>query len=374
MLSRPAQSYGNGYAPAQGMQDPEEEGSLWDQLTSTFTGQEYYEPDFATVNPIGNSVATAHMNHAPAMMPIPWQSKALEKSAAGKQEKSHAGFDSLSVEQLQTMALTRAKTIEGLNREVKELAHSDQKHEERLRKLETQFGSITHNQDLKLKAPLLSKIRQVVRDSHLLDHANEIDKLKEDGLPEETWAIGIEGLTMDVDYSPEDGGDLFALGAADPYTYMHAEHLALGRGVLSLDQHHVQKKAYQEQLKEDLAAGRSALSLHYAGHVAKAAENVECVHVKEAGIHQKQPLHPAPYRNQFWLSLDGPTNVDHSVAKEEAAEAMADPLARLVARQDEAGTGKDAKAVDWLGQLKRGEIIDASPPPNRGFVMPSWMY
>merc|ERR1719326_833898 len=152
------------------------------------------------------------------MMPIPWQTEKEPLS-----EKAHAGFDNLSLEQLQAMALTRQKTIEGLGREIKEHLDNDQKHEDRLAKLEEQFDTLAQGSELKFKAPLLTKIRKAVRDSHLLDHEMEMAKMK--------------------DYSDDAAAEWRHL---DPWKYIHAQNLVLGRGCLALDQHYIEKMKFKE--------------------------------------------------------------------------------------------------------------------------------
>lgn len=246
------------------------------------------------------------------------------------------------------MAKTRAQTIQGLELQITQLQEGDAKHEERLAKLEKQFGALVNGSDLKFKAPLLAKIKNVVRDSHVMDHTDAMNTHKEDSV--EVWGES----------------------EIDPWKYMHSESLVLGRGCMALDKKAIEKQLWNQQLEADQHP--IVHRMHYAGHVAAPAHQVEGIFVKESGVYKKQPLHPAPYRNGFWLSLDGVSREDAHVAREAAQEAAADPVAQRVSRQNVAGTGSDAQAVDWLGQIKHGKMIDQQPPAVTGFVMPKWMY
>lgn len=283
------------------------------------------------------------------MVPIPWQRPKAQK-VEEVEEKKDVSFDYLtrmSTEQLQEMAEMRQKQIMHLKKDVDDLTDGDQKHEDRLAALEKKFGQLCHGSDLQFKAPLLAKISKMVRDSHLLDHDAELERMKDQTAAEE-WA------------------DL------DPWSYIHSDNLVMGRGFMRLDQDYIEKVKWQEKLKQEEHPVVSRL--HYGGHVAKPAEDVEAIFVKEAGVVKKSPLHPAPYRNNFWLSLDGPTRDDAEAAREAEKAVLEDPVARRVQRQNVAGTGEDAQPVDWLGKIKHGEIIDDKPPKDAGFVMPSWMY
>lgn len=281
------------------------------------------------------------------MAPIPW------KEPEAKAEKSHVGFDNLSLEQLEMMAKMRNQTIENLRQEVQDFANFDDIHEKRLMALEEQFNHLTVGQELRLKAPMLHKIRKVVRESHLLDHDMEMERLKEA-------------------YMAEDACDQWA--DLDPWTYIHSQNLVLGRGYVGLDQHFIERQKMKEQIEADMHP--VVHRTHYAGHVSKPAEDVDGIFVKEAGIYKRHLLHPAPYRNQFWLSLDGPTRNDEEAARQMHKEVMEDPVAQRIMRQNAAGSGEDAAATDWLGKLKRGEIVDLdqNKPTVSGFRMPPWMY
>lgn len=288
-------------------------------------------------------------NHDP-MVPIPWQQPKKaeeEEEEVDKPDQSLEYLSTLSTEMLQEMAETRKKTMENLQREVDDLSEGDAKHEERLVALEKKFGQLCQGSDLKFKAPLLSKISKMVRDSHLLDHDADMDRMKGHSAAEQ-WA------------------DL------DPWAYIHSDNLAMGRNFMRLDQHHIAKMEWKKKLESEQHPVVNRV--HYAGHIVKPAEELEAVFVKEAGVYKKHPLHPAPYRNNFWLSMDGPTREDAQAALQAEKDAISDPVAKRVQRQNIAGTGEDAQAVDWLGKIKHGEMIDEQPPGVGGFRMPSWMY
>merc|ERR1719272_1183521 len=116
------------------------------------------------------------------MVPIPWQQQKEEAVEEPEKDKdlSLDYLSKLSTETLQEMAETRKKTIENLTREVDDMADGDQKHEDRLAVLEKKFGTLCNGSDLQFKAPLLSKISKMVRDSLLLDHDAEMDRMKGD--------------------------------------------------------------------------------------------------------------------------------------------------------------------------------------------------
>merc|ERR1719491_2164191 len=114
------------------------------------------------------------------MMPIPWKQEKPDEDAHYKDKDVSADhFTGLSTEQLQEMALTRKRTIENLKREVNSLTSGDGKHDGRLVALEKKFGELCNGSDLEFKAPLLSKIAKMVRESHLLDHEEEMARIKE---------------------------------------------------------------------------------------------------------------------------------------------------------------------------------------------------
>lgn len=309
--------------PLQGF-EVDRENTFLERLWGLFSEDEREVPDYGP----------------PAMVPIPWQRKEEHVSNVAE---PHSGFDYMEVEDLQAMATSRELVIKHLEEEIEGLERDDAKHEERLATLERQFGNLVQGDTVKVKAPLLAKISAAVRDSHLLDHEEELNQLGNPEEQEEKW-----------------------------WNHLHAQNLTMGRGYMPLDRKFIAKERFKEELERDKHPVVNRV--HHAGHIANPAHQVESVFVKEGGILKRHAVHPTPYRNKFWLSLDGPAIEDQHAIREAQQKAMEDPVLQRIVRQDVAGEGVDAKPEDWLGRLKKGEMINESPPHDPGFVMPKWMY
>jgi hypothetical protein len=264
-----------------------------------------------------------------------------------QQGQTETGLGHLSEEELEEMVEVRNKIIASLEQEVRNM-DGPEEHEQRLTDLERQLSGLQRGQKLPVRAPLLAQLAKVVKDSHEIEHARE----REDNKNQEHDSQYYDDLC--------------------PWKYLSAKDCVMGRSSMPLDRDFIAKQKWLEELERNKHP--TVKHLHYAGNISKPEEHVECVFVKEEGILERRPVYPAPFRNGFWLNLDGHTRHDAEAHRAAATMAMEDPVARRVMRQDVAGTAEDARAVDWLGKLKRGQPPPPPPKEEDWFQMPRWMY
>jgi len=230
MMSKGMHMGKNGYLEA------EQEESMWEKM---FGAEK--EPEFVNYSqgpvPAPTYLSQSQSQSQAQMMPIPWQKREAE---APRETKPNPAYDTSTPEQLQAMARSRNKEIESLQKEVAALTDLES-HETRLAQLEQKFGGLCQGSDLKIKAPLLAKISQVVRESHLLDHDLQIQTVK------------------------ENADEMHPEGELSPWEYMHSQNLVLGRGCMALDRGYAEKKKFKEQLEADMHP--VVHRVHYAGHI-----------------------------------------------------------------------------------------------------------
>lgn len=252
----------------------------------------------------------------------------------------------LTTEELKDRARENNKKLCGIEEEM----YSRYVQQDRLAHLEHLFVHLRPGKELRVEAPVLQKISQAVLASHEIDHQQEMAALREEARQEYFTQV-------------------------DPVTYLHpdAKGLVLGRSAMPLDRNFVAQEEWENMRHHN---GHPVFEqVRYAGHVSRPEEHLECVFVKEEGFLKRQPVYPAPCRNDFWLNLDGHTRNDLEAHREAVHKMAEDPVAQRVARKDMAGTGEDALPVDWLGHLKRGLPMPSPQlPASKGFVMPQWMY
>jgi hypothetical protein len=252
----------------------------------------------------------------------------------------------LTTDELKERYQQNADIIRGLQEDM----YRPQTHEERLMRLERQFLPLFPGNELRVDAPVLKKIQEAVLESHEIDHQREIEQLRQNSRDEYF-------THMDV------------------VRYLHptSDSLVLGRSMMPLDRNYEAQVRLAHQLEHDKHP--AVEQVRYAGHAARPEQHAECVFVKEEGILKRQPVYPVPYRNDFWLNLDGHTRNDLERHRDAVHKMMEDPVAQRVARRDTVGTGEDALPMDWKGQLKRGVPMPMQrPKEDDGFVMPKWMH
>jgi hypothetical protein len=243
----------------------------------------------------------------------------------------------------------RAKNNEQILRDLEEELRLPQAQQARLAALERRLHHLRPGKDLRIEAPVLKQITEAVVNSHEIDHQQELEALREEQRKEYFMHV-------------------------DPVKYLHppAQGLVLGRNAMPLDRNYIAQEQWKKWMEHHQHP--AVEQVRYAGHVSKPQEHLDCVFVKEEGFLKRQPVYPTPYRNEFWLNLDGHTRGDLEWHREAVHQAAEDPVAQRVARRGYGGAGEDAQPVDWLGQLKRGIPMPPDAPPSDGFTMPRWMY
>lgn len=160
--------------------------------------------------------------------------------------------------------------------------------EDRLKRLESQFGQLRHGEVVRLKAPALHSIMQAVREDDSYLHMKALEHEK--GVAENK--LGADAARYDA----EEG-------------YTKAASLKLGRGCMWLDQEYLNRLALQKKESEEKHhhAHPSVNGFHYSGHVARPLEAVDPV-FKTAHGDTKRDIKGAS-QGGFWLDC-----FDHKLA------------------------------------------------------------
>jgi hypothetical protein len=311
-------------------------------------------------------------------------------------------FEGLSIEELEEKVEANENLIRDLEQDVETMV-GPALQQQRIAALEKQLDGLRPGVKVPIQAPLLEKVSKIVRDSHEIEHQREIAEMRQRDASDELFQYYDEH---------------------DPWEYLHARELALGRSVMPLDREYIMQGGDPTAQWEAMEFGKRVLhQVHYHGHLGKAEEHVDCLFVKEEGILHRRPDYPRPYRNQFWLNLDGHNRHDAEIhraarnkmmedlnydasmdvhkpqqmrgnvasaarqdyfshlepsqrgqAVEELRRMKEDPDTQRALRHHMADGSEDAFPVDWLGMFKKGRHARRHPQPEQGFQLPTWMY
>lgn len=308
---------------------------------------------------------------APHLAPSTTTMRATPTSSQRRMDKDSRW----TIHELEDMLRARDDTIRNLEHEIDELQRHPHTQQERLARLEQIFGDLKRGDLIEVEAPLLKRISDAVHQTHKLDHAEAV--------AHHGGIFGMEGL----------------LGRHDD---VDEERFVLGRHFLPLDRLHILRATAAEERRQHLHPVVS--HIHYAGHVVHPTEIAPCVAVVADGVTRKEPgLRPRPQDGSFWLTMNGPwrpgfersVEANRTVAQsmgledvahklqgrihgllmgsQDAAHSLEDALVQRAFEHDRGGYGEDARAVDWLGNMKRG-MVEEEPLPQPGWQLPRWCY
>jgi len=192
-----------------------------------------------------------------------------------------------SIEELRSILEAKDFELGDLQEHIGFLKQEPLELEEKLNRLEEQFGQLRPGQTVRLKAPAFHSIVQAVKedDSFLHKKALEHEKAIADAK--------LGNASGDAtNYDAETG-------------YMKATSLKLGRGCMWLDQDYLNKIELLKKESETHHAPHPLVSrFHYSGHVSRPLEVVEPVFVTARG-ESKRDIKGAS-RGGFWLDCFDP--------------------------------------------------------------------
>lgn len=233
-----------------------------------------------------------------------------------------------SVEELREMLRYRDQAIADLEQELEHLQRPPDELAERIARLEDALAQVETGSILRLRSPVLKRIRKAIRDDHTLEHGQAF-----------------------MDQADRSGQRAF-----EEATVVDAKSLVLGRGYVPLEKEVKVKAPPLHPVISDL---------HYAGTLVRRHEETQAVHMGSGGQLTYSPL-PEAHPDRFWLERPYRQAPPQDMLSR-------DSDAYLVASHDEAGPGADLRPYDWLGMAKRGMPVE--PPPQKAeWRLPSWLY
>lgn len=227
--------------------------------------------------------------------------------------------------------------------------------ERKLAMLEGKFGQLEPHDILLVKCPLLKEIKQSIAEAEAAGEA-EAEYLRKAALEENPL------------------GNCIAAIENDPWpletSYCHTSFV-MGQGYMAID-HKFQKAA---EIKQQLLEHpHPAVNLaHPAGHLSAEKHVVDPTFVGPNGVEVRNcpdrkhfTAEPASYDGEFWLDkLYKPRRAMRS------SRMSGDVITDACRRNRE---GKEPKAVDWLGKMKRGDPEEDIDDVQQQWHLPSWMY